>query len=104
MSRPERLGWSNDGAPLRDFPLVAIVQHAPKSLTRMVGADFRVPTDEELDALVAYQRRERIWPTQPGCRRRSAIEHGLALLCQILGVAGGTGSVPASVSGRDTRR
>jgi cytochrome c peroxidase len=52
---PERLGWGNDGAPLRDFALVAIVQHAPKSLTRMVGADFRVPTDEELDALVAYQ-------------------------------------------------
>ena len=52
---PERLGWGNDGAPLRDFALVAIVQHAPKSLTRMVGVDFRVPTDEELDALVAYQ-------------------------------------------------
>jgi hypothetical protein len=52
---PERLGWGNDGAPLRDFALVAIVQHAPKSLTRLVGADFRVPTDDELDALVAYQ-------------------------------------------------
>ena len=52
---PERLGWGNDGAPLRDFALVAIAQHAPKSLTRMVGVDFRVPTDEELDALVAYQ-------------------------------------------------
>jgi hypothetical protein len=52
---PERLGWGNDGAPLRDFALVAIVQHAPRTLTRTLGVDFRVPTDEELDALVAYQ-------------------------------------------------
>jgi len=52
---PERLGWGNDGAPLRDFALVAITQHAPKTLHRQRGIDFRVPTDEELDALVAYQ-------------------------------------------------
>jgi cytochrome c peroxidase len=52
---PERLGWGNDGAPLRDFALVAIAQHAPQTLNRTRGADFRVPTDEELDALVAYQ-------------------------------------------------
>lgn len=52
---PERLGWGNDGAPLRDFAIVAIAQHAPKSLARVRGVDFRVPTDEELDALVAYQ-------------------------------------------------
>ena len=52
---PERLGWGNDGAPLRDFALVAIAQHAPKTMNRTLGIDFRVPTDEELDALVAYQ-------------------------------------------------
>jgi hypothetical protein len=52
---PERLGWGNDGAPLREFALVAIAQHAPKALTRIPGQDFRTPTDEELDALVAYQ-------------------------------------------------
>jgi hypothetical protein len=52
---PERLGWGNDGAPLRDFALVAIAQHAPKTMNRTRGIDFRVPTDEELDALVAYQ-------------------------------------------------
>ncbi|HZO54592.1 MAG TPA: hypothetical protein VFB63_17900, partial [Bryobacteraceae bacterium] len=52
---PERLGWGNDAAPLRDFSIVAIVQHAPKALNRISGVDFRVPTDEELDALVAYQ-------------------------------------------------
>ena len=52
---PERLGWGNDGAPLRDFALVAIAQHAPKSLDRIPGVDFRGATDEELDALAAYQ-------------------------------------------------
>jgi cytochrome c peroxidase len=52
---PERLGWGNDGAPLRDFALVAIAQHAPKTLSRQPGLDFRLPTDEELDALAAYQ-------------------------------------------------
>ena len=52
---PERLGWSNDGPPLRDFAIVAIAQHATRTLNRRAGADFRVPTDEELDALAAYQ-------------------------------------------------
>jgi cytochrome c peroxidase len=51
----ERLGWGNDGVPLRDFALVAIAQHAPKTMHRERGLDFRVPTDEELDALAAYQ-------------------------------------------------
>ena len=52
---PERLGWGNDGPPLRDFSIVAITQHATKTLQRRPGIDFRVPTDEELDALAAYQ-------------------------------------------------
>ena len=52
---PERLGWGNDGAPLRDFAIVAIAQHATKTLNRKPGTDFRPPTDEELDALAAYQ-------------------------------------------------
>jgi cytochrome c peroxidase len=51
----ERLGWGNDSAPLRDFALVAITQHAPKKMGRERGVDFRVPTDEELDALAGYQ-------------------------------------------------
>ena len=51
----ERLGWGNDGPALRDFPLVAIAQHATKGLGRTPGTDFRIPTDEELDALAAYQ-------------------------------------------------
>jgi cytochrome c peroxidase len=52
---PERLGWGNDGAPLREFASVAIVQHATRTLNRKPSVDFRVPTDEELDALAAYQ-------------------------------------------------
>ncbi|HZO51630.1 MAG TPA: hypothetical protein VFB63_02890 [Bryobacteraceae bacterium] len=52
---PERLGWGNDGAPIREFAIVAIGQHATKTMNRVRGADFRVPTDEELDALAAYQ-------------------------------------------------
>jgi cytochrome c peroxidase len=52
---PERLGWGNDAPPLRDFAIGAVIQHAPKALSRIRGTDFRVPTDEELDALVAYQ-------------------------------------------------
>ena len=52
---PERLGWGNDGAPLREFASVAIGQHATRTLNRKAGGDFRVPTDQELDALAAYQ-------------------------------------------------
>jgi hypothetical protein len=52
---PERLGWGNDGLPLREFATGAIVQHATRTLNRRAGIDFRVPTDEELDALAAYQ-------------------------------------------------
>ena len=53
---PERLGWGNDAPPLRDFALVAIAQHAPTNAeSHSRSVDFRVPTDEELDALVAYQ-------------------------------------------------
>ena len=52
---PERLGWGNDAAPIREFASVAIAQHATRTLSRRPGVDFRVPTDQELDALAAYQ-------------------------------------------------
>jgi cytochrome c peroxidase len=52
---PERLGWGNDGLPLREFAMGAIVQHATRTLKRRAGVDFRLPTDDELDALAAYQ-------------------------------------------------
>ena len=40
--------------PFRDFPEIAIEQHATKTMARVPGVDFRVPTSEELDALEAY--------------------------------------------------
>lgn len=53
------LGWSGDGAPgdgtLRQFAVGAVVQHFPKTLARQPGRDFRVPTQDELDALLAFQ-------------------------------------------------
>jgi cytochrome c peroxidase len=59
-SRPvSALGWSGDGAPgdgsLRQFAIGAVRQHLTKTLNRVEGVDFRMPTDEELDALEAYQ-------------------------------------------------
>jgi cytochrome c peroxidase len=52
-------GWSGDGAPgdgsLRSFAIGAIVQHFPKTLNRVAGEDFRLPTEAELDALEAFQ-------------------------------------------------
>lgn len=54
-----RTGWSGDGAPgrgsLNEFAFGAIVQHFPLRLDRQAGVDFRVPTQEELDALEAFQ-------------------------------------------------
>ena len=54
-----RTGWSGDGAPgagtLRAFATGAVIQHFTKTLARVAGVDFRLPTDEELDALEAFQ-------------------------------------------------
>jgi len=54
-----RTGWSGDGAPgdgsLRSFAAGAVIQHFTKSLDRVAGVDFRLPTEEELDALEAFQ-------------------------------------------------
>ena len=54
-----RTGWSGDGAPgdgsLRSFAVGAVIQHFTRTLDRVAGVDFRLPTDEELDALEAFQ-------------------------------------------------
>jgi len=54
-----RTGWSGDGAPgdgsLRSFAIGAVIQHFTKTLNRVPSVDFRLPTDEELDALEAFQ-------------------------------------------------
>jgi len=55
-----RTGWSGDGAPgegsLRAFAVGAVIQHFTKTLNRVAGVDFRLPTDQELHALEAFQR------------------------------------------------
>lgn len=52
-------GWGGDGAPgdgsLRSFAVGAVVQHFTKTLNRDAGTDFRLPTDDELVALEAFQ-------------------------------------------------
>ena len=39
---------------LRAFATGAVIQHFTKTLDRIAGVDFRLPTDEELDALEAF--------------------------------------------------
>lgn len=66
----EATGWSGDGAPfngsLRHFTVGAVAQHLTRTLAREgcsatefrtdpEGCDFRVPTEAELDALLAFQ-------------------------------------------------
>ncbi|MDX1517387.1 MAG: hypothetical protein R3288_11135 [Woeseiaceae bacterium] len=52
-------GWSGDGSPgdgsLRSFAVGAVIQHFPLTTNRIPGVDFRLPTDDELDALEAFQ-------------------------------------------------
>lgn len=54
-----RTGWSGDGAPgdgsLRAFATGAVIQHFTKTLNRVAGVDFRLPTPDELDAMEAFQ-------------------------------------------------
>lgn len=54
-----RTGWSGDGAPgdgsLRSFATGAVIQHFTKSTKRIAGVDFRLPSNDELDALEAFQ-------------------------------------------------
>jgi cytochrome c peroxidase len=54
-----RLGWSGDGAPgdgtLRSFATGAVTQHFTKTLSRVPGIDFRLPSDDELVAMEAFQ-------------------------------------------------
>ncbi len=56
--QPVQTGWAGDGAPgdgsLRSFAIGSVRQHMTKSLDRVPGIDFRLPTNEELDALEAF--------------------------------------------------
>lgn len=57
-SQGPRTGWSGDGAPgdgsLRSFATGAVIQHFTRTLNRVPGVDFRLPTEAELDALEAF--------------------------------------------------
>ncbi|MEO8428270.1 MAG: hypothetical protein ABI651_14265, partial [Verrucomicrobiota bacterium] len=48
-------GLSGEFPDLQSFSANAVKQHFTRSLNRVVGADFRVPTSEELDALAVFQ-------------------------------------------------
>jgi hypothetical protein len=53
------IGWSGDGAPgdgtLHSFATGAVTQHFTRTLNRVPGVDFRLPSASELDALEAFQ-------------------------------------------------
>ncbi|MGH8564709.1 MAG: hypothetical protein ACREXW_11740 [Gammaproteobacteria bacterium] len=53
-------GWSGDGAPddrtLWSFAIGAVRQHFTRTLQRVPGVDFRLPTVAELSALAAFQQ------------------------------------------------
>ncbi len=54
----QALGWGGDGpgrGTLADFTFGAVVQHFTKTLQRRPSTDFRLPTQEEVDALEAFQ-------------------------------------------------
>lgn len=54
-----KTGWSGDGSPgdgsLRSFATGAVIQHFTKTLNRVADVDFRLPNENELNAMEAYQ-------------------------------------------------
>ena len=54
----QRTGWGGDAAPgsgaLRLLPNAAVKQHFTKSLERVEGVDFFLPTDDQLDKMEAF--------------------------------------------------
>jgi cytochrome c peroxidase len=54
----QRTGWGGDAAPgngaLRLLPVAAVKQHFTRSLGRVEGTDFVLPTDAQLDSLEAF--------------------------------------------------
>jgi hypothetical protein len=54
----QRTGWSGDAAPgngaLRLLPNAAVQQHFTRSLNRVAGTDFVLPTDAQLDSMEAF--------------------------------------------------
>ncbi len=85
-----RLGWGGDGAPgrgtLNEFAFGAIVQHLTKDLRRRVGTDFRVPTQEELDSIEAFELfsgRQKLVDGRPLVLHDAGAEHGRNLFMSV---------------------
>src|SRR5262245_6405219 len=105
-----RNGWGGDGAPgrgtLHEFAFGAIMQHLARDLRRRPGIDFRIPTQEELDALESFQLfngRQRLVDARALRLRESGAERGRELFLNRQGRAkcaschvdmGGTGTSP----------
>ena len=55
----DHTGWSGDGSPedgsILEFALGAVRQHFTRDTARMVGTDFREPSDAEKTAMAAFQ-------------------------------------------------
>jgi cytochrome c peroxidase len=58
LARTAPFGLSSDGAPdpmsLRSFAVGAVRQHFTRTMNRVEGVDFRLPTEDELAALEAF--------------------------------------------------
>lgn len=76
-------GWGGSVPDLRAFATQAVQQHFPRTLARVPGEDFRLPTEHELDALVAYMLSIETPadgdPNLDGLVRTAAEERGRAL-------------------------
>lgn len=55
-------GWSGSQIFLETFVLAAIQQHFPRTLRRLPGEDFRLPTEHEVTALVAFMQSTTLVP------------------------------------------
>ena len=103
------IGWGGDGAPgrgtLNEIGFGAIIQHFTKDLQRRPGTDFRIPAQDELDALEAFmlfngrQRRPNVTgivfhDTQPNTGKQDFFGNGLCTQCHRTM----TGAIGASLS------
>lgn len=85
-----RTGWAGDGAPgrgtLNEFAFGAIIQHFTRDMRRRPGTDFRIPTQEELDALEAFELfsgRQRLVDARALRLRDSRAEQGRRLFLSV---------------------
>jgi cytochrome c peroxidase len=68
-------GFNNEIGSLEPFTIQAIRQHFPRSMARVEGVDFRLPTEEEQIALTAFLRSNTtVSDFDLGSRARTAIQ------------------------------